>query len=213
MADTLVCFLPTTSWMALGIGVGSLVVALASAFIAYFNARHLARQKATLDLIEKFESTEHYRKLNDAFSALRQQPGAFAPLNDPKTDEDRANRRAVKDYLNHYELVGLGIRRKVLGAKFYRKWMGGPFVRDWNAAAEWIRHERWKYDRDKCRWRYDRKVYENFERIACKWSKDAIALRNKPGEPPRAERIDTPAHELLPELIDSPPTDEQPPAQ
>lgn len=76
---------------------------LASIVVAVFgirNARSVARQKATLDLIEKKESTEHYQKIHKAFLAVRLS-ARFGSLSDPVDDDARESRRQVLDYLNH----------------------------------------------------------------------------------------------------------------
>jgi hypothetical protein len=58
-------------------------IASVAAFVAwraFRGARLIAKQKATLDLIEKRESTEHYRQIIDRFSTLRKNRG-FDHLN------------------------------------------------------------------------------------------------------------------------------------
>jgi Domain of unknown function (DUF4760) len=129
------------------------------------NARDLARNKATLDLIEKRESTDHYRSINQTFSRLRKTVG-FAHLNDPTTEADVGDRQAVVDYLNHYEMVAIGIERKLLDATLYRRWMEGAYVRDWNAAVGWVQRERWKTD-DSGNWTYRATILKNFQLVAC----------------------------------------------
>jgi hypothetical protein len=140
------------------------IVSAAVALLALINARALARKKATIDLIEKTESTQHYRDINAAFSAVRRGEG-FAELVD--TPPSEALRRQINDYLNHYELIALGIRRGVLDGGFYRAWMGKSFVRDWNEAVPWIEQERWRRQEDGS-WKYHPSVFEHYERIACK---------------------------------------------
>lgn len=108
--------------------------------------RKIARQRATLDLIEKVESGDHYRHIVKTFSDLRRGPG-FGDIMNPKTKQAIELRRCVNDYLNHYEMVALGIKEGILDEQFYREWMRGPFTREWNAAAEWVQNERWKSGR------------------------------------------------------------------
>lgn len=158
---------------------------LLSVLIAYFalrNARAIARQKATLDLIEKMETDDHYRQLSDRFSLLRRS-GGFGHLNEPSAG-DAKDRRAVLDYLNHYEIVAIGIRENILDSRFYRKWMEGTFVRDWNAAAQFVQRERWKHNKQG--WTYRASVYEHYQLMACKWSADAVRLSQASSRPPAA---------------------------
>jgi Domain of unknown function (DUF4760) len=140
----------------------ALAIASVAAFVAwraFRSARLIAKQKATLDLIEKRESTEHYRQIIDRFSTLRKNCG-FDHLNAP-VHTDVADRRMLIDYLNHYELVSIGIRQDILDSRIYRAWIEGSFVRDWNAVADGVQRERWKQD-DGGRWRYRSSIYANY---------------------------------------------------
>jgi hypothetical protein len=205
-----VCIAPSElSWVSF-LGPGLIFVSAIVALVGVINARDVAKQRATLDFIEKVESTEHYRKLNSAFSALRQSKG-FAHLTSP-AEEDKPDRSAMMDYLNHYEMVSIGIRRNILDGKIYREWMLGPFVRDWNAASDWIQRERWKWDPEKGAWSYRSRLYANYQWAACSWSKDGRKLTKHTTPPPAAAA--GPGDEALPEPIGEPPEkpDVTPPA-
>jgi Domain of unknown function (DUF4760) len=159
-------------------------IASVAAFVAwraFRGARLIAKQKATLDLIEKRESTEHYRQIIDRFSTLRKNRG-FNHLNAP-TQDDVADRRMLIDYLNHYELVSIGIRQDILDSKIYRAWIEGSFVRDWNAVADWVQRERWKQD-DSNAWHYRASIYASYQHIACLWSPEAVRLTATSSPPP-----------------------------
>lgn len=176
-------------------------VALVSALVALgalLSARALARQKATIDLIEKVESTQHYRDINAAFSAVRRSADGFAKAAGD-TPEAIALRKQINDYLNHYELIALGIRRKVLDGAFYRAWMGGAFVRDWNAACDWIEQERWRQQPDGS-WSYRKAIFQHYEHVACRWSKEAIRLSRRERQPPIAHVPEALGDEPLPHL-------------
>ena len=165
------------------------------------NARAVAKQKATLDLIEKVESTEHYRKLNQTFSRLRRGDG-FAHLHNPQSDADKSDRRDLNDYMNHYEMVSVGILHEILDENFYKMWMQGPFVRDWNAASDWVQRERWK-KRDDGTWDYYSKVFCNYESVACRWSKDGIKLNRLYSSPPTDQQAGGPGDEPFPESAET----------
>lgn len=158
--------------------------------------RAVARQRATLDLIEKRESTEHYRTLASGFSRIRRANG-FEALNNTTTDIAKAERQIVVDYLNHYELISIGILNNILDERIYRTWMRGPFVRDWNAAADWIQRERWKQD-EAGNWEYYEQTFENYEKVARRWSPDAIILTRETSPPPSAAEAGGPGDEALP---------------
>lgn len=157
--------------------------AIVIALLNIRNTRAIARLKATLDLIEKAESSEHYRTRHESFAAVRR-ANAFAELDDPADEDARKRRFEIAEHLNHYELVAIGIRRKVLDDDMYRTWMAGPFVRDWNAAAGWIQRERWKLEADGT-WIYRDATYANYQAIARAWSPvDAINLTRDTSPPP-----------------------------
>lgn len=184
--------------ISLAIASTTVIIGLTAIGFATWTAHNVARLKATLDLIEKRESTEFYRQTNALFSSLRRGRG-FAHLNNP-TKKHEGDRALVRDYLNHYELVSLGIRTKVLNGAFYRAWMGGPFVRDWNAASDWIQRERWKRDDRTRQWGYDEQIFEHFEYVATSWSTDAVRLKALPRTPPADADAGGVSDEPLPAL-------------
>jgi hypothetical protein len=164
--------------------------------IAIGMQRKIARQRATLDFIEKVESGEHYRKIVHTFTELRRGVG-FAHLSNPQTDEDEKTRLCVNDYMNHYEMVAIGISAGILDEAIYRNWMRGPFVRDWNAAAQWIQRERWKRQEDGS-WEYYEKIFENYGYWACRWSHEAVVLDEEFSGPPPDAEAEAPGAEPLP---------------
>jgi hypothetical protein len=173
------------------------LISSAIAWAALRNARLVARQKATLDLIEKRESTAHYRVLHDSFYALRTTKG-FGSLTQRSVATER-QRQSLIDYLNHYELVALGIRQGILDERFYRAWMEGAYVRDWNAAADWVQRERWKQNTDGS-WRYRSSIFEHYQHMACRWSKEAKRLTQASSPPP--DHASGPGDVALPEPVD-----------
>jgi hypothetical protein len=180
----IVCVASSFNWVSLL----TPAIILVSVIVAYFGvqtARGSMRQRATLDMIEKVESAPHYRSLHSVFSYHRRQD-SFSRLHDPQEEKDKSERQAVLDYLNHYELVSIGIRRKILDSEFYRSWMLSPFVRDWNAAAEFIQRERWKWDEQKSKWYYHHPLYENYQFVAESWSPEVIKLNENTSGPPSA---------------------------
>lgn len=163
-------------------------IALIAAIVGILTSRKIARDKATLDLIEKRESTDHYRRINRTFSELRKGPGfghlagELTPVDAATDAENQSDRQDVIDYLNHYEMVAIGIERRLLDAATYRAWMQSAFVRDWNAAANWVQRERWRLVDGA--WKYHPSILAAYQRIACRWSKDAIRLTEDWGEKP-----------------------------
>ncbi len=170
-----------------------------SVFVAYLgvkSARSTARQRATLDMIEKVEPAPHYRDLHAVFAYHRRR-NSFHRLHDPVEEKDKKERQAVLDYLNHYELVSIGIRKKILDAEIYKDWMLSAFVRDWNVAAGFIDRERWKFDQASGKWEYHAPVFENYQAVAEIWSPDdAVRLTKENSTPPEAPS--GPGDEALP---------------
>ena len=145
----------------------------------------VARKRATLDLIEKTESTPHYQTLHQAFKYQRQN-GSFDSLIDPVQQEDKEQRRKVQWYLNHYELISVGIRRGILDSDTYQDWMRSAFIRDWNTAADFIQRERWIYNKETEKWRYNSRLYEHYGALAVEWGfEEAIHLNEKYSKPPK----------------------------
>lgn len=144
----------------------------------------MARKRATIDLIEKVESTSHYRELQSTFVHHREE-GTLPNLNDPKNERDRKDRQDIQDFLNHYELVAIGIKSEILDKEIYVSWMGGPFVRDWNAATDFIQRERWKRDESSpTGFRYHDKLFEAYQSMALEFDKTAKRLGPESGGPP-----------------------------
>jgi len=191
----IVCVASSFSWLSL-IAPGMIALSVCAAIWGVQKARETARQRATLDMIEKVESTPHYRDLHAAF-AYHRRMDTFARLHNPTEEKDKRERTAVLDYLNHYELVSIGIRKRILDAAIYRDWMQGPFVRDWNAARRFIQRERWKYDPGTRKWSYYEPLFANYQKTAGAWSKDARMIDSTTSPPPG--KAEGPGDEALPD--------------
>jgi hypothetical protein len=176
------CAASSFSWVSLA---SPLVIAISAAIaLASLRAsKEMARKKATLDLIEKVESTSHYRHLQTTFAYFKRTQ-SFDRLHDPHEEKDRADRSAIQDFLSHYELVSIRIEAKILDPKFYQDWMANPFVRDWNSASDFIQRERWKWNTETSKWEYYDRLFETYQRIARKFSTEAIELNAAYSGPP-----------------------------
>lgn len=178
----LVCAASSFSWVSF-LTPAVVVLSVIVAAFGVLSARKSARQRATLDMIEKAESAEHYRSLHKVFLS-RRTSGGLGDLNAPKNDHDGKERLQVMDYLNHYELVSIGVLAKILDKDIYREWMLGPFIRDWNAAAGFIQRERWKWDGGKRKWVYYSEIFANYQKVALMWSSDAADITEQTSGPP-----------------------------
>jgi Domain of unknown function (DUF4760) len=159
------------------------VVSLILAARSIANTRAVARQKATIDLIEKVESTAHYRDLAAAFITARD-TGKMGKLGDPHNAGDRLLRRQVLGYLNHYELIAIGIEDNILDDAIYRKWMQASAVADWNDALLFIQAERWRLNEARAAFVYHSEIFVRFQRATSRWSAKAITLDEAWGERP-----------------------------
>ncbi len=79
-------------------------------------------------------------------------------------------------YLNHYEMIALGIKHNLLSEKIFREWMGRSCVRDWNTVAHFIHEDRKSPARNKEGVRYDDNLYKHFQWLARRIDSDAISL-------------------------------------
>lgn len=125
------------------------IIAAIVAFSAMFINRAIVRMRATLDLIERTESSEHYRNLYRNFKELRSNSQVLERLKMPTTEADKKLREQVVDYLNHYELVAIGCKHGILDEGFYASWMRSQLVRDWHSAKEFILYRRSPDGQDK----------------------------------------------------------------
>lgn len=200
-ASQVVCIVQPPDWR-IYITPALVAISVLIGWLALRNTRAVARQRATLDLIEKVESTEHYRTNRDTFFDLQRGNG-FDHLHNPKDDQAKAQRRCITDYLNHYELISIGILENILDEKIYRGWMEAAFVRDWNDAAAFIQRERWKRRADGS-WYYFPKHFEHYQCVAESWSKDAAALDKFYSGPPADDEAGGPGDAPLPSSTEEP---------
>ena len=90
----------------------------------------------------------------------------------------------MQGYLNHYEIVALGIHEGIIDRELYRKWIAGPLVRDWNAAAPFIQMEWWKKQPNTGEWQYYDKLFCELQTLALSFDKDALDLNAASGGKP-----------------------------
>jgi hypothetical protein len=165
------------------------VISLLLAARSIRNTRAIARQKATLDLIEKVESTAHYRDVVKAFATL--DTDALEALNAPASDEQKIARQHVLDYLNHYELVAIGIANDILDDGIYRRWMASYAVGDWNKAAQFVQAERWRLNEAGTDFEYRPDIFGNLQKAVGRWSSKAVVLTGDPATKPALPKLKT----------------------
>ena len=163
-------------WLPVIGSLGPLFI-LVSASVALFGiwmASQTARKRATFDMLEKSESTEHYRTSGSTFNDHFEKPMSEAEIDNFISSDQPAGkvlRRSIIDYLNHYEFMSLGVRQRAFHEKTYRKWMRSAVVRDWNRAAPLIQQLRWQWDESTEKWIYQERQFEHLERLARRFSR------------------------------------------
>ncbi|WP_299628010.1 DUF4760 domain-containing protein [uncultured Tateyamaria sp.] len=168
-AALVICAASNSFWW-----VSPLVIALsacAAAIISITSIRsnkEIARKRATLDLIERSETTEHYQSLYKAFTDVRKDDGGFEQLKSVTNPQLLEQRRKVIAYLNHYELMAIGIRKGILDEGVYGDFMRSTVVRDWHAAADFVTHIRTPTP-DSGTEVPANKAFSEFETLAAKW--------------------------------------------
>ena len=129
----------------------------------------MAKKRATLDFIERSESTEYYQSLYMAFTEVRKDDGGLVQLRSPTNPELKRQRKKIIDYLNHYEMMALGIEQGMLDESVYKAFMRSTVVRDWFAAKQFVEHLRTP-SLDSGSDVSSGKAFVCFERLALKWA-------------------------------------------
>jgi len=127
--------------------------------------------RATLDLIEKAESSEPYRKLSITFrnALASKDPTKLVPIDKlmmPETPDEVDQRLKIIFFLNHYELIASGFNHGVLDRSFYADFMRGALVHDWKVAKPFIDELR---KPDPGVHPHPVTIYEHFEALAKEW--------------------------------------------
>jgi len=128
-------------------GGAILISAFAASCFAYRNIstnRELNRKQATLRLIQDSEEKEYYRSIQKAFFDFFPEDNppddatVAALVNAKKGDPLYDKQPDVDSYLNHYELIAVGIENQILDEGFYNRWMRYSYVLVWERAMRYI---------------------------------------------------------------------------
>jgi Domain of unknown function (DUF4760) len=87
------------------------VLATVFALAAVLTNRWSARMRATLDFLERLETTEHHLKRYRTFRKVRRE-NAIGRIAQESRGGDETERDLCVDFLNTYEFISLGIRKK-----------------------------------------------------------------------------------------------------
>lgn len=104
-------------------------VLLVTAVVAWHLQRGIASRTATLNFIASRETDNpEWVRLRERFAALRD-AGELLTLAAGWQKPD--NRKAIVDvtsFLNHFELVAVGIKHGIINEELYLEWFKGPYV-------------------------------------------------------------------------------------
>lgn len=145
--------------------IGTIIAALSAlvAFAAFYYTRRMNRRRATLDMVLKTFVDEDGRKRYAEFKGVMQRHNdpkdslniiEFADPSSPPTPE----RQIIRGQINEYELISLGIRRKIFDEKIYKMWFQDQFQRDFVSLEAFIDEVRGKRPSVFCEyvWLYNR---------------------------------------------------------
>lgn len=145
------------------LAAGAILVSTAVAIgIAYFTVRsqrEMARKRATLDMIIKTESDEHYRTIREAYLRARDNIG-LVPLVETEDPEGKELRHLVQLFLNHYELIAIAIRHRILDEDLYKAWRHSTVKQHWEECREMVQ---------KIQDQKQRTAYNEFKALAERW--------------------------------------------
>ena len=167
---------PPAALRFLWIPVVSIVVSAITAFLVSNRTiranQDIARKRATLDLIERSVSTDHYLTIYSAFRESLTNAAGFEQIIDPKLPAMAEHRRKVIAFLNHYELIAIGIEQGILDEELYRLYMRSTVVRHWYGAKPFVAHLRSDTPDSNAP-----QAFKKFEALAIRWETPEEAAR------------------------------------
>jgi hypothetical protein len=137
----------------------SAAIAAFTAWRAVRHQREIARMRATLDVILESESNAYYQKIYASFASESKRSGGLVALVNAESDAERKSRRDLHDFLNHYELIAIAIKNKILDERFYKDWMKSTYIKHYDECSDYIMEIRKSAPLS----------YVEFESLANKW--------------------------------------------
>lgn len=125
--------------------IGAIIAAISVtvAYMAYRSTRKATRRRATLDMVMKTlmdnDVQAEYRKFRDLIRRHQDQEDEFNMATLANVDSVGNNdRNTVLQQLNIYELMALGIRRKLFDEALYKRWYHNQFMMDYEGVSDLI---------------------------------------------------------------------------
>lgn len=148
----------------------TILFVLVTAMLSFFAGRRewrIASSRATLNLVlEKEVHDEFWSRIrHDAESLLED------PEHDKKYWEERIKAGGddvvtVRALLNHYELIAIGIRHKIISGKFYEEWSRTVLINNWKRSKAFIAANREVSGRDA--------ALREFQKLGERWSRNTM---------------------------------------
>lgn len=138
----------------------SAVIGAAVALRSIREQRSIARKRATIDLLARKEWDKSYLEARKNFNRLRDDSAGlvhWASISHDSTDE----KSVIRDTLNDYELIAIGIKEDILDERVYKRWFRSTLINDWEQAEAYIMEVRRNTSAPK--------IFCEFEELAKKW--------------------------------------------
>lgn len=133
------------SWKDAAPATGALIaiISVVVTFSVFIYTRRANRRRATLDMVMKTlldkDVQEKYQKFRYLIRKDKDSCDCFKLDSLAESDAiGTPDRRAVNEQLNIYELMALGIRRKLFDEAFYKRWYHNQFMMDYEGASGFI---------------------------------------------------------------------------
>ena len=141
MPETLTCvveIIQNGQWLSPLAILVSACIGAGVALNAIKTNREIAKKRATLDVILKSESDEYFERIFSVFLSEKQRKAGLATLVNPETDAEKRSQTEVDNFLNHYELIAISIKKEILDEDFYKQWMRSSYIRHFHEAKDYI---------------------------------------------------------------------------
>lgn len=127
------------------------------------SAQAAARTRATVDLILHTQTNESHCSRRNKYLALRAGDDGIAALvpHAHKAGKDNESAAIVREILNHYEMVAIGIDTGIIDEPMYMRYYKSTLVKDWEECQTFIQNLR-KFEKSNS-------FYCEFEKLAKKW--------------------------------------------
>jgi hypothetical protein len=145
------------------------LIATVFAWAAVATNRWSARMRATLDLLERLETTEHHLKRYRTFRQVRLEKNGIHRVIQMSRGEVETERDLCIDFLNTYEFISLAIRKGILDENYFRQAYEPTLIRDWDAAKPLIEDAR--QPADPHAGGGDPAYYEHFQWLVTRWKR------------------------------------------